>query len=85
MKTLRLKPVGFSLGFMKEEPHLFTASPGAFGHPGAGGTLGWCDPAHELSIGYVMNKMDFYGTNDPREVALREAMYRCIDDIEGGK
>jgi CubicO group peptidase (beta-lactamase class C family) len=28
-------------------------SPGAFGHPGAGGSVGWADPAHELALGFT--------------------------------
>jgi hypothetical protein len=27
---------------------------------------------------YVMNKLDFYLTDDPREKALRDAVYRAI-------
>ncbi len=27
--------------------------PGAFGHPGAGGSVGWADPAHELALGFA--------------------------------
>jgi hypothetical protein len=32
------KPMGWSQGFVKDEPHLFSRSPRAFGHPGAGGS-----------------------------------------------
>jgi CubicO group peptidase (beta-lactamase class C family) len=28
-------------------------SPGAFGHPGAGGSVGWADPAHGLAVGFA--------------------------------
>ncbi|MFK7850836.1 MAG: serine hydrolase domain-containing protein [Akkermansiaceae bacterium] len=33
-------------------------SPEAFGHPGAGGSHGFGDPASGLSFGYVMNQME---------------------------
>jgi hypothetical protein len=31
-----------------------------------------------VGFAYVMNKLDFYLTNDPREKALRDALYRAI-------
>ncbi len=35
-----------------------TNSPGAFGHNGAGGQLGWADPASGISLGYCTNGFD---------------------------
>jgi len=35
-----------------------TASPKAFGHGGAGGQIGWGDPATGISIGYCTNGFD---------------------------
>ena len=29
----------------------------AFGHGGAGGSLGFADPDHHVSLGFVMNQM----------------------------
>ena len=66
------KPIGWSSGFVKDEPHLFTASPRAFGHPGAGGSLGWADPDLELGVGYVANRMD-HRIRSPRALALCHA------------
>ena len=54
------------------------ASCTVFGHPGAGGSLGFADPDAHLGFAYVMNKMDFYMFDDPREKALRDAIYRGI-------
>lgn len=71
------KPMGFSYGFAKEERHLFSPNPESFGHPGAGGALGWADPTEELAIGYVMNRMG-YQVRSPRALALCHAIYRCI-------
>jgi hypothetical protein len=31
-----------------------------------------------LGYAYVMNKLDFYLDDDPREKALRDAVYRAI-------
>jgi CubicO group peptidase (beta-lactamase class C family) len=68
----------FSLGYIKPISGAQYGSESAFGHPGAGGSFAFADPKHELAFAYAMNRMDYYLNNDPREVALREAMYRCI-------
>lgn len=69
--------VQFSLGFMKPSPKNAFAHPSSFGAPGAGGSFGFADPHAQIGYGYVTNRM---GTRleDPREVALRRAMYRAI-------
>jgi CubicO group peptidase (beta-lactamase class C family) len=68
------KPLGFSQGFLKDDRGVFSPSTAAFGHPGMGGSLGWCDPDHELTIGYVMNKLDWH-VRSPRALALCRALY----------
>lgn len=75
-RTLQ-KPIGWSQGFVKDEPHLFSRSPRAFGHPGAGGPVGWADPDAELGIGYVTNTMD-WRIRSPRAVALCHAAHACV-------
>ncbi len=32
-------------------------SPGAFGHPGAGGSVGYADPAHGLAVGFAKTRL----------------------------
>lgn len=71
------KPMGWSQGFVKEADNMFSPNRESFGHPGAGGALGWCDPIANLSIGYVPNKMSFH-IRSPRARALAQAAYRCI-------
>lgn len=71
------KAVGFSQGFVKESPGLFSPHGGAFGHPGAGGALGWADPASGLAIGYVMNRMD-WRIRSPRAIALTQAAHASL-------
>lgn len=68
------KPIGWNRGFMKEQHGLFGPNEDAFGHAGMGGALGWCDPRAQLSIGYVMNRMD-WRVRSPRAVALCRAIY----------
>jgi CubicO group peptidase (beta-lactamase class C family) len=71
------KPLGFAQGFIKEETRLFSPNPASFGHPGAGGTLGFADPDAKLGIGYVMNRMA-HQVRSPRAIALCHALYRCL-------
>ncbi len=68
--------VQFSLGFMKPDPANPFAHPGAFGSPGTGGSFGFADPEAEIGWGYVPNRMGVH-LQDPREVALRTALYRA--------
>ncbi|MDA3953131.1 MAG: serine hydrolase [Bacteroidales bacterium] len=73
----------FSFGFIKPGPDLlYGDNQTVFGTPGAGGSFGFADPQNEIGYAYVMSKMGLYLVNDPREVALREAMYRCVERIE---
>lgn len=72
-------PSYFSLGFLRPGPEvLFGSSPRAFGAPGAGGSFAFADPDVRLGYAYVMNRMEFYLADDPREKALRDAVYRAI-------
>ena len=72
-------PSYFSLGFLRPGPTVwFGSSPRAFGAPGAGGSFAFADPDARLGYAYVMNRLDFYLQNDPREKALRDAIYRAM-------
>lgn len=77
-------PSWISLGFQRPGPQLwFGSSQRAFGTPGAGGSFGFADPDARLGFAYVMNKMDYHIVNDPREKALRDAVYRSIARLSG--
>jgi CubicO group peptidase (beta-lactamase class C family) len=72
--------IQFSLGFAKlgvEDPFIDT---GAFGHFGAGGSLGFADPHAQIGYGYIPNRF-LMSFEDPRDNALRAALYRSIDDL----
>jgi CubicO group peptidase (beta-lactamase class C family) len=70
--------VPFSLGFQKPCRLFPYSGPSAFGHPGSGGSFGWCDPETQTAYGYVTNRAGFYQGNDPRDLALREAFHQAI-------
>ena len=55
---------------------MFSPNLASFGHPGMGGALGWCDPVAEVTIGYVMNRLD-WRVRSPRALALCRALYAC--------
>jgi CubicO group peptidase (beta-lactamase class C family) len=77
-------PSWLSLGFLKPGPQLaFGTSQSAFGTPGAGGSFGFADPDSRLGYAYVMNNMDYYMLDDPREKALRDAVHRSIRRLSG--
>jgi CubicO group peptidase (beta-lactamase class C family) len=69
--------VPFSLGFVKPSPKYPFGHPSAFGAPGAGGSAGFADPEASVGYAYILNRMGTY-LEDPRERALRKALYRSI-------
>lgn len=65
--------IEFSLGFMKTCKNWRFGHEGAFGSPGAGGSLGFADPQTRLAYGYVTNRLGAMD-GDPRDLALRNAI-----------
>ena len=72
-------PSQFSLGFMKPSETFRFGHPGAFGAPGAGGSMGYADPQTGIGYGYVTNRMGISFEGDPRDVALRAAIPAPVD------
>ena len=70
--------VRFSLGFMKSCSAIRFGSAGSCGSPGAGGAMRFADPAAGIGYAYVTSKMGTTLTGDPRDVALREALYAAL-------
>lgn len=80
-------PTRFALGFMKAmdnratlgaEHHSLLMGDRAFGHVGAGGSLGFADPDCGLAFGYTMNRMGPSLLLNPRGQALVDAVYRRL-------
>ena len=70
--------VQFSLGFMKPSRVWPFGSAISFGSPGAGGSLAFADPAARIGYTYVTSQMGTSLTGDPRDVALRNALYSAL-------
>jgi len=67
----------FTMGFMKPFPILpFGSTPKAYGHTGLGGSFGFADPDTGLGYAYAMNRGGYSLPTDPREIALRDAVYK---------
>ncbi|HWA30341.1 MAG TPA: serine hydrolase domain-containing protein [Rhizomicrobium sp.] len=71
-------PARFGLGFQLTQPERpLGPNPRSFGHFGAGGSLGFCDPDADVAFGYVTNDMGPRWQN-PRNRALMEAVYASL-------
>lgn len=77
-ECMKARGVEFSLGFMKSCAALPFGSASSYGSPGAGGAMGFADPEAGIGYGYVTSLMGTTLTGDPRDVALREALYAAL-------
>lgn len=72
----------FGLGCMLDQPSVANATyglgPQAFGHPGAGGSIGFADPERELALGFVVNTLGPYVLMDPRAQRLARLVGDCL-------
>ena len=66
-----------ALGFWSASPFAPFGGRHAFGHSGAGGSVGFADPEHHVAGGYVMSKMSMAISADPRSSALIRASYEA--------
>lgn len=80
-KTL-LTQTRFGLGCMLDQPNVpnatFGLGPKAFGHPGAGGSIGFADPEREVTFGFVTNTLGPYVLMDPRAQKLVKVLAACL-------
>jgi CubicO group peptidase (beta-lactamase class C family) len=73
-------PGRLALGFGLSLPE-WPLGPGrrSFGHPGAGGSVGFADPEARLGFGYTPNRMGAgLDLRDPRAIALIDAVYASL-------
>lgn len=69
-------PMRYGLGFMLRTDFMpISPSPNAFGHPGAGGSIGMADPDAKVGFGYVMNKMKLGLVGGPGAFAVLNEFY----------
>jgi len=72
------RPSRFGLGFQLTHPEReFGSGQRCFGHFGAGGSVGFCDPDAQIAFGYVTNQMGPRWRN-PRNRALIDACYSSL-------
>ena len=72
-------PTRFGLGFMLTADFMpLGPNPRTFGHPGAGGSLGYADLDAGIGFGYVMNQMQSNLSGDPRVQGLIGAVYESL-------
>ena len=80
-KTL-LTQTRFGLGCMLDQPTVANATFGlgskAFGHPGAGGSVGFADPEYDVAFGFVTNTLGPYVLMDPRAQKLVRVLATCL-------
>lgn len=76
-------PLRFGCGFMlsqsQREDCRYGRGQHAFGHPGAGGSLGFADPDYRLGFGYVTQRMGQRILIDERAVKLIDAIYKVLE------
>jgi CubicO group peptidase (beta-lactamase class C family) len=74
-----IMPTTFGMGFMTHGPFTPYAGTGSYGHPGAGGSVAFAQPARDLAGAYVMNMMAQNLAGDVRAQRLMDAAARCAD------
>jgi CubicO group peptidase (beta-lactamase class C family) len=77
-ECMKADGIQFSLGLMKSTPTWPFGGTRSFGSPGAGGSLGFADPDVGVGYAYVTSQMGTALTGDPRDLALREALYAAL-------
>jgi len=72
-------PMRFGLGFMLRSPIMpLSPNPRAFGHPGAGGSIGMADPDAGVGFGYTPNKMQMGLVGGAGAFAMLKAFFEAL-------
>jgi CubicO group peptidase (beta-lactamase class C family) len=72
----------FGIVFQVADARLDYGSAWAFGHDGAGGSIGFADPASGLSFGYVTRRMPVPPGADQRGLALARTVRTCLRKLQ---
>jgi CubicO group peptidase (beta-lactamase class C family) len=78
----------FGIGFMKDPldgnkktRRIFGPELNAFGQPGSGGSLGFCDPKNGISFAYVMNQMEPGVFPNAKSLRLADYFYERFGEV----
>jgi len=75
-------PTRFAVGFQLDLPNMPMLGASSFGHPGAGGALGFADREFNVGFGYVQNQQGGFAA-ESRTGALLKALRRCLQQRSG--
>ena len=77
--TLGQMPMRLGLGYMLRSDFMpLSPNESAFGHPGAGGSIGMADPDARVGFGFVMNKMSQGLVGGPTGFAVLQAFFEDL-------
>lgn len=76
---LRIR-AAYALGFSRPTVDHQFGTPGmrSFGTSGLGGSFGFADPDAGVGYAWAPNRLGIRLRDDPREIAVRRAVYRCL-------
>ncbi len=74
-------PTRWAAGFLRNTGGVYGPNDAAFGHSGWGGSFAMADPATGVTIAYVMNRMGSMLRDDPRDVALIQAVFDALESL----
>jgi len=71
-------PTRYGIVFQKTDDRLPFGSHQAFGHDGAGGSVGVADPWHDVAYAWIPRRMSFPGGGDLRGLGLASVLRGCL-------
>lgn len=71
-------PTRYGIVFQKSDDRLWFGSHQAFGHDGAGGSVGVADPWYGIAYAWIPRRMSFPGGGDGRGLGLAKVLRGCL-------
>ena len=71
-------PTRYGIVFQKSDDRLWFGSHEAFGHDGAGGSVGVADPWYGIAYAWIPRRMSFPGGGDGRGLGLAKVLRDCL-------